>query len=389
MRSAEPVGPVIPASFHPGRAARRGCPAARRALWHLIVALGLWLLPYAGSAAQTGSAALPYALGPGDRLKVSLFEREDLSGEVTVRPSGSISIPLIGEIQARGLSLLELEDRIIEKLHEAVQSKPIVIIEIIKYRPFYILGHVNNPGSYPYVPNITVIQAVAIAGGFFRLDPKDIALRIEVVRARESLQRFQQAYWAALIKESRLLAERDGRDEIDFPQEALTASDPERIADLIEAERRIFEERKRSIAEQIEHMNTRAGHLEKEIGALGAQVRLLDRQLGELRTFLGGIEDLRKKGFATTARSLELSQTVVQTESTQLAVKAAILRERQGRAALLQAIDKRIDDFIFVAPFNAKSVFVNTRGQVWQNDPCLMQRVICFFESISMGKYIR
>jgi protein involved in polysaccharide export with SLBB domain len=110
--------------------------------------------------------ATSYALGSSDRLRVTVFGHPDLSGEFEVDGSGSISMPLIGQMRAVGLSTVELENAIAEKLSDGYVLNPRVSAEVINYRPFYILGEVGRPGEYPYTSGLTVQNAVAAAGGF-------------------------------------------------------------------------------------------------------------------------------------------------------------------------------------------------------------------------------
>ena len=107
-----------------------------------------------------------YALGSSDRLRITVFGHPTLSGEFEVDGSGAISMPLIGQIQALGLSTVELQNTIAASLSEGYVLDPRVSVEVINYRPFYILGEVGRPGEYPYTSGLTVQNAVAAAGGF-------------------------------------------------------------------------------------------------------------------------------------------------------------------------------------------------------------------------------
>lgn len=107
-----------------------------------------------------------YRTGSGDRLRITVFGHEDLSGEFQVDGSGYISVPLIGNVEAGAKSAHELETAIANKLSPDFLKNPRVSVEIMTYRPFYILGEVNNPGSYAYVNGMTVINAIAVSGGY-------------------------------------------------------------------------------------------------------------------------------------------------------------------------------------------------------------------------------
>jgi polysaccharide biosynthesis/export protein len=107
-----------------------------------------------------------YRLDAGDRLRIVVFGQEGLTNSYAVDAGGAITMPLIGAVHARGLTPAELAKAITVKLRGGYIREPYVAAEVEAYRPFFILGEVAAPGQYPYVPNMTVESAVAIAGGF-------------------------------------------------------------------------------------------------------------------------------------------------------------------------------------------------------------------------------
>jgi polysaccharide export outer membrane protein len=107
-----------------------------------------------------------YRLDRADKLRIITFGEEDLSGEFEVDDTGAVSIPLVGEIQARGLTLREFEEAVRERLREGYLKDPRVSVQVLNYRPFYIIGEVEEAGEYPYFSGMNVINAVALAGGF-------------------------------------------------------------------------------------------------------------------------------------------------------------------------------------------------------------------------------
>ncbi|MDP6589159.1 MAG: polysaccharide biosynthesis/export family protein [Alphaproteobacteria bacterium] len=109
-----------------------------------------------------------YRLGPGDRLSVVVFGQDDLSGELAVDGQGRISMPLIGQVQAQNRTVNELQQIVTDMLSDEYLIDPRISVEVTNYRPFYIYGQVNKPGSYPYVSGMTVRQAIALAGGYTR-----------------------------------------------------------------------------------------------------------------------------------------------------------------------------------------------------------------------------
>lgn len=107
-----------------------------------------------------------YRLGPADQLRVTVFGHDDLSNEYTVASNGTISFPLIGDIAASGLTVAEFQRLTETRLSEGFLKSPRVSAEIMTFRPFYILGEVTRAGEYPYTNRLTVLNAIATAGGF-------------------------------------------------------------------------------------------------------------------------------------------------------------------------------------------------------------------------------
>lgn len=125
-----------------------------------------------GSVSSAESIATPedlarsYHLGPGDRIRVIVYQEPDLSGEFEVDSSGRVSLPLINEINAQNLTIKEFQDAVAAKLRAGFLVNPRVSAEITNYRPFYITGEVTRPGEYPYVAGMNILKAVAMAGGY-------------------------------------------------------------------------------------------------------------------------------------------------------------------------------------------------------------------------------
>jgi polysaccharide biosynthesis/export protein len=111
--------------------------------------------------------AVSYRLGPGDQVRIITFGEENLTGEFRVNDSGNIALPLLGTVRATGLTSAELETAVAAALLRGnLVRNPSVAVEVIAYRPIYVLGEVNKPGQYAYQPSMTVVTAVAVAGGF-------------------------------------------------------------------------------------------------------------------------------------------------------------------------------------------------------------------------------
>lgn len=151
----------------------------------LVLALPLFALPLFGGPAlapalaqDTQARGDDYRLGAGDRVRVTVFGHADLSGEFEIDGTGHIAMPLIREIEAAGRTARELEGVVADRLEPDYLRNPQVSVEVLSYRPFYILGEIKQPGSYPYVNGMTVWNAVALAGGFtYRARTNTVILR--------------------------------------------------------------------------------------------------------------------------------------------------------------------------------------------------------------------
>jgi polysaccharide export outer membrane protein len=121
------------------------------------------------AAARTAGLDLAaYRLGPGDKLKITIFGHPQESGTFEVDGLGYIAYPLLGRVEAKERTVAQLTEYLQVELNKTFIVDPRVPIEVLNYRPFYIYGEVNRSGSYPYVSGLTIRRAVAIAGGFTR-----------------------------------------------------------------------------------------------------------------------------------------------------------------------------------------------------------------------------
>jgi polysaccharide biosynthesis/export protein len=125
----------------------------------------------------------PYHLDAGDKLRIVVYGQEGLTNTYAIDAGGSITMPLIGAVSARGRTPAGLAAQITGRLRNGFIRDPSVAVEVESYRPFFILGEVAAPGQYPYVPNMTVESAVAIAGGF---TPRALRDRVTVTHTDAS-----------------------------------------------------------------------------------------------------------------------------------------------------------------------------------------------------------
>ncbi len=132
----------------------------------LVRLLATVMLLLVSATAAPAAEPAGYRLGAGDEVRVTVFNHTDLSGQVTISGDGLIALPLVGDVKAGGLTLQEVEAQIKEALEPDFLKNASVNVDVLNYRPFYILGEVNKPGSYPYVSGMRVVNAVALSGGY-------------------------------------------------------------------------------------------------------------------------------------------------------------------------------------------------------------------------------
>lgn len=158
---------------------------SRRLVWLTLPVLGLAgcatgpVEAASGAGGSNGDRIVDdYRLGAGDKVRVNVFGEEALTGEFLVSGGGMISLPLVGDIRAAGLTVAEFQRAVEEGLKQGYLLDPKVSAEVLTYRPFFVLGEVGSPGTYPYTNGLTVLNAVATAGGFtYRADTKRVFIR--------------------------------------------------------------------------------------------------------------------------------------------------------------------------------------------------------------------
>lgn len=158
----------------------------RRCLSKILLTATLACVAGAGNAQDTSAI---YKLSSGDQIRITVYGHEDLSGEFEVDSEGAIGLPLVDEVSAAGLTVEELEVAITNALKPDYLRNPSVTIEVLSYRPIFILGEVNAPGAYPYAKGMTVVNVVALAGGYtYRARTKAIVITRREGEAKNKIE---------------------------------------------------------------------------------------------------------------------------------------------------------------------------------------------------------
>lgn len=144
-------------------------------------------------AAPTPAQLGAYRLGSGDALRMIIYGEDKLSGEFRVSDSGMIALPLIGDLKAAGQTVDELTQMVTAAYSANVLRNPRIAIEIMSYRPFFILGSVGKPGQYQFIPGMTVRQAIATANGYTPIAKQKVVMITHWGEAEEKSYRLDAA----------------------------------------------------------------------------------------------------------------------------------------------------------------------------------------------------
>ena len=340
----------VAANLHSGTTARTP-PRWRRV--HLLPLLGLFLLlPWVQVAVAATNS--DYLLGIQDKVRVNVFEWRAsldqvfewaaLNNEYTVSTSGTISLPLIGEVPATGLNTATLAQAISARLKARIGlvGRLDVSVEIVQFRPFYIVGEVEKPGEYPYRPGLTVLRALSIAGGLQRATELSLTRSIS---AMGDIQLNALEVNSLLARRARLQAELSGTDEIDFPKALAERAHMTSIGLLMQQEMLILQSRREALDTQVHAYEQLKVYLDKEVESLAAQVQTLDKQAALFKREHEGVASLVSRGLAATSRQLELERAMASMEGDRLRLGTNLMKARQDISrtdiAILELKNKR------------------------------------------------
>jgi polysaccharide export outer membrane protein/exopolysaccharide production protein ExoF len=335
-------------------------PQSRRLLCALFAALVLSvaLLPVRQGLGEATGATGEYRLGPQDKLRLSVyewrpsrdevFEWKALNAEYVVNIAGRLAVPLIGEIPASGLTTTELALQIAQQLRKRLgfATPPDISVEIVQHRPFYVTGHIEKAGEYSYRPGLTVLQAVAIAGGRQRtIEPGLLRLDRETIAARGELQLHSMEMDVLLARTARLSAELKGESTIAMPRVLLDRASETNIGLLLSQEELIHVTRMKAFDNQIAAMQKLKDQLKSEVDSVTAQIAVHDKQVASMKRELGDIKGLVARGLSTVSRQGLLERAEAQLLGDRLRLESNLVKARQEMSrtevAILELRSKR------------------------------------------------
>jgi protein involved in polysaccharide export with SLBB domain len=290
--------------------------------------------------------AAEYTLRTDDKVKIKVYEWPELSAEFTVSQDGKITLPIIGELPVVGLRTGEVADAISDRLKKkaSLPERPISMVEILQVRPIVVLGDVARPGEFIYRPGLTVLQAIGMAGGFYRpLDYGYIRFERDVITSRGDLDVLRPKIARLMAHQARLEAENEDRSDITFPPELAQNNNPS-VVQILADERAGFAEARDGYLRKVENYGRVNKIYEQEIVSLTAQIQTEKAQQESVQKELDQVKEMATKGLGLAPRQLTLERTVLQLAEVMQSLETNILRARQNISTTEQlANDAKID----------------------------------------------
>jgi polysaccharide export outer membrane protein/exopolysaccharide production protein ExoF len=321
----------------------------RRLIQLGLVALTVFLVAtrVVGVSAEEGGAApadalADYRLGPQDKISIKVYEwrpsRDEIyewvafnKAEYTVNASGSLSLPLLGSVAVSGISAAELATTLGERLKDRMGliDPPDVTVEVVEYRPFYIVGAVDKPGGYPYRPGLTVMEAYALAGGKQRSALGAARLEREAIATRGELKAYGLEIQSLLARMARLQAELGNTAQIAWPAELKEHMSVAEVDSAVRQEQLVFDTRRDSFQTQVSALEQLQAFLEKEVASLEKQLQVHEVEVNSVKGEFEIVEKLYKKGLTAAPRKLAMERNVAQVDGERLRLESSLMRARQ------------------------------------------------------------
>jgi protein involved in polysaccharide export with SLBB domain len=309
---------------------------------------------------STVFGASDYAVRADDKLKVKIFQYPELSGEYTVSTTGTISIAPIGEISVAGNSVKEIASQISDRFIKAgLSDKPGTTVEILQSRPIYVMGDVQKPGEYTYRPGMTVLQAISLAGGWFRLNDAGLTrIDREAITLRGDMRNLVSRYYHLVAQRARLDAELALRNEVTFPSELTgqAIQDPA-LGQLIREERSFLSINVDALKNQLDTLEKTRTLYEREIEAISLQIQANRTQHESVQRELREVNALFARGLAPISRRTGLEREQAQIAMAEQGFQTLILRARQN----ITQLDQRIFELKFARQVKLSEDLQRTR----------------------------
>lgn len=312
-----------PASETPARAGRSG----QYGLGRLLLVLSA-LMIFAASMVSAAERDTAETLSIGDKVTISVFGQTDLSGDFVLDGAGAVNMPLAGRIRVAGLTAMEAEARIRSALMDGYLKDAVVSLRVAELKPIYIMGEVRSPGTYPFRHGLTVLGAVALAGGYRVGDESLAVLKSELLLAdeRETLLNTSLQTW--LARRARLEAERDGVKQL-VPDTRAAAN-----AQLLAGEQEVLNFQRRAREGERDLLSQQVARLQSEKAALTEQARLVERQVELTREQSSEYNKLATTGHGLRTVQVERERDYARTQGEAARLRAELAKSETALGEL-------------------------------------------------------
>lgn len=321
------------------RGSRLSSPTAPARLVATCLALSLAVPAMAGD----------YQLGPQDKLNIRIAEWQTVegtfrdwsavNGDYSVGPAGTLSVPFAGELPATGKTTAEIAAAISAALQRklALSDKPEASVEMVQFRPFYISGEVQNPGQFPYVPELTVLKAVSVAGGIRRSADYGPSQDRDLITAKGNFDIYDDQRLRLIVRRARIDAELADKASFEAPKEI--ADDP-KVTTIVADEMAVLTADQKKLKLKLQALDDLKTLLQNEIESLQKKIVNQQRQVDLAKQQLDSVGALAQKGLVVQTRVLNSEQTIADLQGQILDYETAILTAKQSISKATQdAID--------------------------------------------------
>ncbi|MBT1159336.1 polysaccharide biosynthesis/export family protein [Aminobacter anthyllidis] len=266
-------------------------------LLYASLALGLsTVFASAQNSAPVQSRVTTQVLGRADRLLIRLLGYPELSGEYRLGPEGDVTIAVIGRVNVSGLDAASLEKLLSDRITEITGKTGEATVEVIAYKPVFVTGLVENSGAVPWQPGLTVLQAVALAGGLVQPSSKLNGETASVERRDADYRKLLDDQIRSVATIARLKSERARTPTISVPDTLTTLAGKKTAEDLIQREQLVLNSRMGSLDAQLASNARARTAASEELNRLAEQRVLLDGQIEQQRKTAAEMTDLQKRG---------------------------------------------------------------------------------------------
>ena len=309
-----------------------------------LLLAGLFLITFEVFGPNVNSAELTKAdeFSNASSLRIKFLGYSELSGDYTVGEDQIVSFPVIGRISISGLVPSELEDLLARKASEITKREAYVTVEVVEYRPIFVTGAVQTPGSYQWKPGMNVLQAVSVSGGIYRERSTVQNSAMLMAAADTTLNQVRQS--TANLKISlailaRLFVELKGEDVIPVPEKLVKLVGRAEAMSLINFQKSLLIDQKRTLETQTSLFQISAEESQEQLNALTTQKKLVSTQLELQRTILASYEKLLAKSSISKNTYLNERMRVMDLEARSATIDVAITSAKSRITTMKREIE--------------------------------------------------